>query len=174
MTALDRLAWIAAAASLTVAPACSSGSSAGAAADGAAPEDATASDAEAPDGGDFATAVMDAAPPTYAPTFTAVYGEILSPICAGPFCHGAGNDFLNMSSKGGAYAATVGAMARGPACADSGLTIVKAEDPDASLLYLKVTDPPCGNKMPADYEPYLDARQTEQVRQWIAMGALDN
>ncbi len=167
MTAVDRLAWIAAAASLTVAPACSSGSSAGVAADGSASEDA-------PDGGDFATAAMDAAPPTYAPTFTAVYGEILSPVCAGPFCHGAGNDFLLMSSKGVAYSATVGAIARGPACADSGLTIIQPGDPDASLLYLKVTDPPCGNKMPAAYEPFLDARQTEQVRQWIAMGALDN
>jgi hypothetical protein len=174
MTALDRLAWIAAAASLTVAPACSSGSSAGAAADGSAPEDATSSNDEAPDGGDFVGAVIDAAPPTYAPTFTAVYGEILSPICAGPFCHGAGNDFLLMSSKAVAYAATVGMISRGPACGDSGLTIVEPGDPDASLLYLKVTDPPCGNKMPAAYEPYLDARQTEQVHQWIAMGALDN
>ncbi|HTB73285.1 MAG TPA: hypothetical protein VK762_08565 [Polyangiaceae bacterium] len=174
MTALDRLAWIAAAASLTVAPACSSGSSPGVAADGSAPQDATASDDEAPDGGDFAAAVMDAAPPTYAPTFTAVYGEILSPICAGPFCHGAGNEFLLMSSKGVAYSATVGVLSHGPSCADSGLTIVKPGDADASLLYLKVTDPPCGNRMPAGYEPYLDSRQTEQVRQWIAMGALDN
>lgn len=174
MTALDRLAWIAAAASLAVAPACSSGSSAGVAADGSASEDATASDAETSDGGDFAAAVMDAAPPTYAPTFTAVYGEILSPICAGPFCHGAGNDFLLMSTKGVAYSSTVGVLSHGPVCGDSGLTIVKTGDPDASLLYLKVTDPPCGNRMPGGYEPYLDARQTEQVRQWIAMGALNN
>ncbi len=125
-------------------------------------------------GGDFAAAVVDAAPPTYAPTFTAVYGEILSPVCAGPFCHGAGNEFLLMSSKGVAYSATVGVISHGPACADSGLTIVTPGDPDASLLYLKVTDPPCGNRMPAAYEPYLDARQTEQVRQWIATGALNN
>ncbi|HEY2154303.1 MAG TPA: hypothetical protein VGH33_01645, partial [Isosphaeraceae bacterium] len=150
------------AASLAAAPGCSSvGGSAGA--DGSAQN-------EASDGGDDAT--VDAAP-TYAPTFTAIYDEILAPTCAGLFCHGA-NEFLLMTSKDVAYKAMVGVISYGPDCADSGLTIVKPGDPDASLLYLKVTMPPCGNRMPAAYFPPLDTRQTEQVREWIAQGALDD
>ena len=160
MTAFDRRAWIAVAASLAIAPGCSSGSGSGAAADGSTQE-------ETPDGGD-----VDAAT-TYAPTFTAIYGEILSPICAGPFCHGA-NEFLLMTTQEVAYKAMVGVTSSGPKCADSGLTIVEPGDPDASLLYLKITTPPCGNRMPAQYFPYLDSKQTAQVREWITRGALND
>jgi hypothetical protein len=70
-----------------------------------------------------------------------------------------------------AYHAMVGVQSHGPNCADSGLTIVEPDDPDASLLYLKVTTPPCGNRMPASYFPYLDTKQTTQVHDWIARGA---
>jgi hypothetical protein len=160
MTAIDRLAWFALAASLVVGTGCSSGSGSNAAADGSA-------QGESPDGGD-----VDAAP-TYAPTFTAIYGEILTPICAGPFCHGA-NEFLLMTTREVAYKAMVGVTSSGPKCGDSGLTIVEPGDPDASLLYLKITAPPCGNRMPAAYFPYLDSRQTAQVREWITRGALDD
>jgi hypothetical protein len=164
MAAIDRLAWAAVVASLAVAPGCSSGSSGGAAADGSTHD-------EALDGGDLdATA---APPPTYAPTFTAIYGEILSPICAGPFCHGV-NEFLLMTTKDVAYHAMVGVKSSGPKCADSGLTVVEPDDPDASLLYLKVTSPPCGNRMPNGYFPPLDTKQTTQIHDWIARGALNN
>ena len=43
-----------------------------------------------------------------------------------------------------------------------------------SLLYLKVTMPPCGSQMPPEYFPYLDSRQTGQIQQWITLGALDD
>ena len=62
-------------------------------------------------------------------------------------------------------------MSHGPECGTSGLELVNPGDAGASLLYLKVTEPPCGNKMPAEYEPYLDMRQTDQIREWIAIGA---
>jgi hypothetical protein len=165
MAAVDRLAWAAVVASLAVAPGCSSGSSGKAAADAAAQDDAL-------DGGDL-DATVEAAPSTYAPTFTAVYGEILMPICAGTFCHG-GNEFLLMTTKDVAYHAMVGVKSFGPKCADSGLTIVEPEEPDASLLYLKVTTPPCGNMMPNGYFPPLDTKQTTQIHDWIAKGALNN
>ena len=110
---------------------------------------------------------------TYAPTFTAIYGEILSPICAGPFCHGA-NQFLLMTTQEVAYHAMVGVVSHGPKCGDAGLTIVEPGDPDASLLYLKITTPPCGNRMPAKYFPPLDAKQTAQIRDWIARGAMND
>jgi hypothetical protein len=163
MTAADLRAWVALAVLLVVSPGCSSSSGIGVAADGSAQA--------ALDGGDV-DATVDAAP-TYAPTFTAIYDEILSPICAGPFCHGA-NQFLLMTTKDVAYHAMVGAISTGPRCADSGLTIVEPGDPDASLLYLKVTTPPCGNRMPAAYFPFLDTKQTEQIREWILRGAPDD
>jgi len=164
MVAFDRRTWVALAASLAVAPGCSSGSGSGGAADGSA-------QGESLDGG--ATDAAASSAPTYAPTFTAIYGEILSPICAGPFCHGA-NEFLLMTTQEVAYKAMVGVTSSGPQCADSGLTIVEPGEPDASLLYLKITTPPCGNKMPAQYFPPLDTKQTEQVREWITRGALDD
>ena len=166
MTAFDRLAWAAIVASLAGAPGCSSGSSGGAAADGAAQEDAL-------DGGDLDATVEAAPPPTYAPTFSAIYAEILMPICAGTFCHG-GNVFLLMTTKDVAYHAMVGVKSFGPKCGDSGLTIVEPDDPDASLLYLKVTTPPCGNRMPNGYFPPLDTKQTTQIHDWIARGALND
>lgn len=165
MAAFDRLAWAAIVASLAAAPGCSSGSSGRTAPDGAAQDDAL-------DGGDL-DATVQAAPPTYAPTFTAIYGEILSPICAGPFCHGA-NQFLLMNTQDIAYHAMVGVKSFGPKCGDSGLTIVEPDDPDASLLYLKVTTPPCGNMMPNGYFPALDTKQTTQIHDWIAGGAANN
>jgi hypothetical protein len=46
-------------------------------------------------------------------------------------------------------------------------------DPDASLLYLKITTPPCGVRMPAGFafSGMLPAAQIEQIREWIACGA---
>jgi hypothetical protein len=80
-----------------------------------------------------------------------------------------------MTTKDVAYHAMVGVKSSGPNCADSGLTIVEPDDPDASLLYLKITTPPCGNKMPAaQYFPPLDTNQTTQIHDWIARGALND
>jgi len=117
----------------------------------------------------------DAAAPTYAPTFTAVYDEILQPTCAGVFCHGAAETgSLSMATKAAAYGGSVNVTAHGPDCGDAGLVIVDPGDPDASLLYRKVTSPPCGSKMPPEYVPYLDARQTAQIAEWITLGAQDD
>ena len=134
MTALDRrLARAAAIASLAIAPAaCSSGSAGGSAGDGSVQEEN--------DGGEVDSFALDATP-TYAPTFSAVYGEILAPTCAGLFCHGGADAFLSMTSKDVAYSSMVGVVSHGPNCATTGLTIVKPGDPGASLFYLKVTTP---------------------------------
>jgi hypothetical protein len=134
------------------------------------------SPAPAPEGGDDDDGGADAAEepvPTYDPTFSAIYDEILSKTCAGPFCHGAAaaSGGIDMGTQESAYQSMVGVMANGPYCADAGLLIVDPGDPDASLFYLKVTNPPCGNKMPPIYVPYLDAKQTGQISGWIAMGA---
>jgi hypothetical protein len=137
--------------------------------------DASIADASGEAAGDDAGDDADDVVHTYAPTFSAVYGEILLPVCAGLFCHGAsetGN--LPMVTADMAYAALVNVPAHGPNCGDAGLLRVAPGDPDASLLYLKVTNPPCGLKMPPSYEPYLDDRETAQIASWIAMGAQDD
>jgi hypothetical protein len=181
MTAVDRLAWVAMAASLAVAGGCSSGSAGGTSGDGSAGNassgDASSGDGSTDDGGvgdDVDSSAADAAP-TYAPTFTAVYGEIIEPICAGPFCHAsAQDDFLSMATKAEAYSSLVGVVSHGPKCGSTGLKLVQPGAPEMSLLYLKVTMPPCGNKMPPEYFPYLDSRQTGQISQWITLGALND
>ena len=112
---------------------------------------------------------------TYAPTYHAVYTEIFAPVCATEFCHGGAGDFLQLSSEDMGYASLVNAPAEGPLCAATGLKRVNPGLPDASLVYLKITTPPCGNKMPLNYGciGLLDPGDTEQIRQWIACGALD-
>jgi hypothetical protein len=127
----------------------------------------------APD--DDAGGAEAAPPPTYAPTYTAVWNEILSPSCALVFCHGASGDYLQLANKATGYASLVNAPAAGPMCASTGLLRVDPMHPESSLMYLKVTSPPCGSRMPAEGAgPPLDARQTQQIHDWIAAGALDD
>jgi hypothetical protein len=127
--------------------------------------------AEASTGGDTDAAGDEPATHTYAPTFTALYGEVFTPTCALLFCHGGSDDFLSMATKDTAYAAMVGVVSHGPKCGATGLTIVEPGNPQASLLYLKVTSPPCGNMMPAMYGLSLDSREIDQIKQWITLGA---
>jgi hypothetical protein len=115
--------------------------------------------------------VVDA--PTYAPTYTAVYCEIVSVTCAVAFCH-SGLEFLTITSKEQGYSALVNAPAMGPACGQSGLKLVDPGHSETSLLYLKITNPPCGARMPllyGDASGMLDPLAIEQVRGWIAAGA---
>jgi hypothetical protein len=127
------------------------------------------------DGGDFASAAGDEVIHTYAPTFAAIYDEILQPTCALPFCHAGTGDYLELFSRQGSYAALVGVPAQGP-CASTGLLRVAPGHPASSILYLKVTNPPCGAKMPMLYgnAGTLDAREVAQIEEWIARGALDD
>jgi len=112
---------------------------------------------------------------TYAPTYDAVWNEILVPNCALVFCHAGSADYLQLPSESAGYASLVEVRAEGPLCVDSGLKRVVPYEPDASLMYLKITAPPCGSKMPLSYgyPVTLDPREIEQVRTWIACGAFD-
>jgi hypothetical protein len=56
-------------------------------------------------------------------------------------------------------------------CRGSGLMRVKPGEPEQSLLYLKLTMPPCGNKMPPPAFTQPTEEQVSLVRQWIAEGA---
>ncbi len=112
--------------------------------------------------------------PTYAPTYEAVYGEILSPTCALPFCHGGSGDYLQLATAQVGYESLVGAPAGGPMCGPTGLLRVAPGHPERSLLFLKITDPPCGSRMPLEYgySGMLTDPQINQIGQWIACGAL--
>jgi hypothetical protein len=57
-------------------------------------------------------------------------------------------------------------------CAGSGLNRVQPGEPEKSLIYLKLTLPPCGGKMPPPAFGTTTPEQQELVRQWIADGAL--
>jgi hypothetical protein len=136
---------------------------------------ASSSAASGDDAGDDSDAPTGAVVHTYQPTYTAVYREILQPSCALLFCHAAeASDFLLMTTKDTTYTAMVNVTSRGPKCSQTGLKIVDPGNPGASLLYQKVTTPTCGAQMPPEYEPYLDAKETEQIRLWITNGALNN
>lgn len=113
--------------------------------------------------------------PSGAPTFRAVYEEVLvAEGCNTPLCHGGGAGGLAMTSREGAYAALVGAAAAGPFCDSSGLLRVVPGDPAASLLFEKVASrtPRCGDPMPI--AAMLAERQVEQIREWIERGAPDD
>jgi len=109
---------------------------------------------------------------TYAPTFDAVFNEILLPTCGIAFCHNEPGAYLDASSPGAAYATLVGALSDTPTCGHLGMVRVEPGDPDRSLLYLKLTTPPCGRRMPLLFDDTLDPREVEQVRRWIERGAL--
>src|SRR4029077_5119913 len=110
-------------------------------------------------------------------TFTAIYDEVLGPICAN-MCHISSEQFyLVIASKEGAFGNLVNAPAMGPSCAPTGLKRVDPGHPETSLLYLKVTSPPCGAKMPllyGDASGSLDPLAIDQIRQWIEAGAPNN
>jgi hypothetical protein len=109
---------------------------------------------------------------TYAPTYDAIWNEIFLDNCL--LCHSTTVDYLTLPSEAAGYRALVGTRAQGPDCAQTGLLRVEPYHPEKSLLYLKVTTPPCGDKMPLlPGNPSLDPRDVAQIRRWIECGALD-
>jgi mono/diheme cytochrome c family protein len=140
-------------------------------------QDASEPDASA-DASSEAAAVAEggASEDAGAATFTQVYAEIINgpPNCNG--CHTppspTGN--LDMSTQAKAYANLVGQPATSaPSCASEALDLVAPGAPSQSLMYLKVTSPPCGKQMPLG-GPYLTAPQVALIQSWIAAGALDD
>ena len=107
------------------------------------------------------------------PTFTGVYQQVLVPSCALPFCHAGTGDYLQLQDMEIGYASLVNAPAQGPGCAETGLKRVDPGHPETSLLVLKVTNPPCGDKMPRSYgiSVSLDPLAIKQIEAWITLGA---
>jgi hypothetical protein len=56
-------------------------------------------------------------------------------------------------------------------CKGSGLMRVQPGDPEKSLMYLKLINPPCGSRMPPAAFGQATEEQVNLVRQWILDGA---
>lgn len=140
--------------------------------DAAAPAPEAAPSAGHRDAGWGSTPPPDGTPPTYAPTFYAVYWEILQPTCGTVFCH-ATDAYYELASPERGYETLVGVPASSFGCQGTGLDRVSPGHPEASLLYLKITHPPCGSVMPPAFggQPALAPRQIDQIRRWILRGA---
>lgn len=112
------------------------------------------------------------------PTFMSIYNRIIEVRCAR--CHRPSSVYfsrnsLDMSSADTAYANLVGmpppVSAMGVECGASGTSRVVAGEPEMSLLFLKIDDPSCGDRMPLNEAP-LCPEEIEAVRQWILDGAM--
>jgi outer membrane protein assembly factor BamB len=108
-----------------------------------------------------------------APTFDAVYREVLEPSgCTTTYCHGCGGN-LAMMDRATAYDNLVNAAADGKLCAKSGLRRVTPGKPNESLLYVKLLEnPPCGVRMPVAGK--LPLADIEQIKAWITLGAMND
>lgn len=141
----------------------------------AADSSTTPDSSTATDSGPAADAATDAG----APTFTAVYAQILSGICA--TCHGGTNGTgasggkLLMDSYDDAYTNLVGVTSTGEACGGMSFKRVVAGSSATSLLWEKVSEapPPCGSRMPLNNTPLTQAEQ-DLIAAWINAGALKN
>jgi hypothetical protein len=118
----------------------------------------------------------DPAPPPTPPDDTLNFAKVTKEVlnesnCGGPLCHTATAAGFKLGSNDALYAELVGQMAAGSECANKGHIRVVAGDSASSLLYLKLTAPPCGDKMPQD-PAMLAAEKIDLVKQWIDEGAV--
>jgi hypothetical protein len=101
-----------------------------------------------------------------------VYRDVITTgSCTLGLCHGEGasGGGLTLQPRARAYESLVNAPSRGRQCAVLGLREVEPGHPERSLLFLKLTEVPCGSQMPPD-EP-LGQAAFAQVERWILEGA---
>lgn len=106
-----------------------------------------------------------------------VYEMVIRARCAS--CHNDAPSFGGLALFPGGAATAYANLVNVPAgaeesykCRESGLLRVKPGDPEHSLLYLKLTMPSCGSKMPPGaLGGTLSEEQLSLVRQWIEQGA---
>jgi uncharacterized membrane protein len=105
-----------------------------------------------------------------------VYPKLIRTKCSA--CHNDAPSFGGLAYFPGDAAFAYGNLVNAPAgsapdnlCRASGLVRVKPGDPEHSLMYLKLTMPPCGSKMPPAAFSQATEEQVDLVRQWIMDGA---
>ncbi|MCB9700072.1 MAG: hypothetical protein H6738_25010 [Alphaproteobacteria bacterium] len=105
---------------------------------------------------------------TSAPTFQAVYDDVLKPSCAVAGCHSAGSGNGMELTDSGAYAALVNA----PSGVAAGEVLVIPNDADGSYLIKKLEGAAgiLGTEMPPPFGGQ-DADDIQMIRDWIDAGA---
>jgi len=102
-------------------------------------------------------------------TFSGIQSTILTPKCVNAGCHPGGGAPMSLRSDV-AYGNLVNAVSSGYAPR----LRVKPDDPDNSILYLKVIgDPQTGFQMPFGAAP-LSSAEVDSIRTWIEQGAQNN
>ena len=115
-----------------------------------------------------------------AASFGSIHEIIIVPRCATAACHVVNGERrpagrLDMESRADAYTNMIDVPADGSIfCRGSGPVRVAPGDPDASLLYLKLTsEVVCGEHMPLGQDA-IPEQHEEAIRQWIADGAAND
>jgi hypothetical protein len=106
-----------------------------------------------------------------APTWSGIYTYTFRS-CRVDTCHGGGLVGVAFATKDGAYESLVNQPANAMSkCAMLGKQRVVPNDPDNSLLFLKLDTKgtPCGQQMPPGGQ--LPDKQIQRVRDWIMLGA---
>lgn len=106
-----------------------------------------------------------------------IYPRVIRTRCGS--CHNDMTSFGGLAFFPGGPETAFGNLVGAPAgstdekykCRASGLTRVVPGDPEQSLMYLKITVPPCGTKMPPPAFAQVTQEQVDLVRQWIVEGA---
>ena len=101
-----------------------------------------------------------------APTYAWIRANVLEPSCSGAECHSLEHEDAALMT----YERVVNAPAGEGPCADEDWIRVVPGSPETSLLYLKVTAPPCGERMPFERDP-LPAETISEIERWIRAGA---
>jgi hypothetical protein len=105
--------------------------------------------------------VDDIAVKVKSPTYNQDVKPILNSKCVG--CH----------SQLSSYNGVVNGTARGSACQGTqNSNYVVPGDPNSSLIYLKITNPPCGSRMPPGGS--LSQSEIDTIKNWILGGAPEN
>jgi outer membrane protein assembly factor BamB len=100
------------------------------------------------------------------PTYNQDVKPILDGKCIGCHKQGGTAGFSPLTS----YDEVVNGTARGSSCQGTqNSNYVVPGNPDSSLLYLKITNPPCGGKMPLGGS--LSQSEIDTIKNWISAGA---
>ncbi|MDT7907591.1 MAG: hypothetical protein RRA63_06045 [Candidatus Calescibacterium sp.] len=103
------------------------------------------------------------------PTYNQDVKPILDGKCIGCHKQGGTAGFAPLTS----YDEVVNGTARGSSCQGTqNLNYVVKGDPNSSLIYLKITNPPCGSKMPPGGS--LSQSEIDTIKNWILGGAPEN
>lgn len=108
------------------------------------------------------------------PTLADIQETLFTPGCAIPTCHtAAANSGSLVLEAGASHDELVGVDPDVASAKDAGLLRVTAGNPDQSFLYQKLVGPrpEWGGRMPLN-GPCLPPERIDQVRRWIAAGAL--